>query len=132
MVAGSSPAAPTIQITNTHHYIPPWSVALICGLYPVNLVFHLLRLHFEEAGQCFTLITALYLNQPRVSYTRLARRSETQGDLNQMQKTRSVVSRILVSFLLGTVLTAQVTRNHDVALKNWPAPLYWQPSPARE
>ena len=40
------------------------------------------------------------------------------------------VRSILVTFSLGVTLTAQVTRNHDVALKNWPAPLYWQPTQA--
>ena len=47
-----------------------------------------------------------------------------------MEKRPSVLLPILVSFSLGAALTAQVTRNHDVALKNWPAPLYWQPSQA--
>jgi hypothetical protein len=36
----------------------------------------------------------------------------------------------LLSFFLGTVLTAQVVRNHEIPLKNWPAPLYWQPTTA--
>ena len=36
---------------------------------------------------------------------------------------------IVVSFSLGISLTAQV-HNREVALKNWPAPLYWQPSQA--
>ena len=31
-------------------------------------------------------------------------------------------------YLTGGVLIAQATRDHDVALKNWPTPLYWQPS----
>ena len=33
-------------------------------------------------------------------------------------------------FSWWAALTAQVTRNHDVGLKSWPAPLYWQPSQA--
>lgn len=37
---------------------------------------------------------------------------------------------VLVSLLLGTMVTAQVPRNHDIPLRNWPAPLYWQPSPS--
>ena len=41
-----------------------------------------------------------------------------------------VVFSMLVSFSLAAALNAQVTRNDAVALKNWPAPLYWQPSQA--
>lgn len=37
---------------------------------------------------------------------------------------------VFVSLSLGAVLTAQVNHNHDVALKNWASPLYWQPSQA--
>jgi len=37
---------------------------------------------------------------------------------------------ILISVLVPLVLTAQMAREHDpVPLKNWPAPLYWQPAP---
>src|SRR5580700_4194367 len=39
-----------------------------------------------------------------------------------------IVSLILVPILLATGLTAQMSRRHDVVLKNWAAPLYWQPS----
>ena len=42
----------------------------------------------------------------------------------------NVLFPLLVSFSLSAALTAQVTRNRDIPLKNWPAPLYWQPSPA--
>ena len=35
---------------------------------------------------------------------------------------------IVIGFLLGGALAAQVTGNQDLELKNWPAPLYWQPS----
>ena len=31
---------------------------------------------------------------------------------------------VFISLSLGAALTAQVKRNHDVALKNWPTPLY--------
>jgi hypothetical protein len=44
------------------------------------------------------------------------------------------VSLMLVSFFLGPVLneaTAQVVRKHDIALRNWSAPRYWQPSQAQ-
>lgn len=36
----------------------------------------------------------------------------------------------LANFFLATLLTAQVARNHDVPLRNWQAPRYWQPSQA--
>jgi len=37
---------------------------------------------------------------------------------------------ISLLILVPMALTAQVTREHDpVPLKNWPAPLYWQPAP---
>ena len=47
-----------------------------------------------------------------------------------MSITSNVLFPILVSFALSAALTAQVTRNHDIPLKNWAAPLYWQPSQA--
>ena len=39
-------------------------------------------------------------------------------------------NQITLLLSLGTVLTAQVAPGHDVPLKNWAAPLYWQPSQA--
>ena len=41
-----------------------------------------------------------------------------------------VVFPVVLTFFPGTLLTAQVAREHQVALKNWPAPLYFQPTPA--
>ena len=40
------------------------------------------------------------------------------------------IKTLLVSFLLGAMLAAQATRNLNIPLKNWPAPLYWQASQA--
>jgi hypothetical protein len=37
---------------------------------------------------------------------------------------------VVFTFFSGTLLTAQVAREHQVALKNWPAPQYFQPTPA--
>ena len=36
--------------------------------------------------------------------------------------------KTMLLFSLSGFLAAQVTRNADISLKNWPAPLYWHPS----
>jgi hypothetical protein len=41
-----------------------------------------------------------------------------------------VVFPVVFAFFAGTLLTAQVAGEPQVALKNWPTPLYFQPTPA--
>jgi hypothetical protein len=41
---------------------------------------------------------------------------------------------LAIALLLPVALTAQMSmmsREHDIPLKNWQAPLYWQPAPAQ-
>src|SRR5258708_9691807 len=55
-------------------------------------------------------------------------RNETE---NVQMKTNFLFRAVSLLALASSALTAQIVRDDNVVpLKNWPAPLYWEPTPA--
>ena len=78
---------------------------------------------FKVTTMILTLVPSGF-RSPALREPALGRGCTTRGRPARCNLAFSMV----IGFWLGGALAAQVTGNQDLELKNWPAPLYWQPS----